>query len=134
MDEVSTAPLIFLAEDDAAMRAMLRMLLTRSGFAVVDCPDGAALIAEIERTREGGPRPQVIISDVQMPGASGLDVVDTASRVLPGVPIILITAFGDDRTHRRARELGATAVLNKPFTLAELQNLVARAVTASSGP
>jgi CheY-like chemotaxis protein len=133
MNEVTTAPLVFLAEDDAAMRSMHRMLLTRSGFVVVACPDGAALIAEIEATRTGGPRPQVIISDVQMPGASGLDVVDTSTRVLPGVPIILITAFGDDRTHRRARELGATAVLNKPFILSDLQNLVTKAVTASTG-
>ena len=130
---MTPAPLVFLAEDDAAMRSMLRMLLTRSGFTVVACADGAALINEIELAGTGAPRPNVIISDVQMPGASGLDVVDAGTRMLPGVPIILITAFGDDRTHRRARELGATAVLNKPFLLNDLQALVVNAVAASSG-
>jgi len=40
------------------------------------------------------------------------------------VPVILITAFGDERTHQRARDLGAVAVLNKPFDLTELRRLI----------
>lgn len=132
MDDVTLPALIFLAEDDPAMRSMLRLLMTRSGFDVVACADGASLIHEIQLVTTGAPSPQVIISDVQMPGKGGLEVVEVSKRCLPEVPVILITAFGDERTHRRARDLGATAVLNKPFALTDLQRLVVEAMASAS--
>jgi len=121
---VTTPTRILLAEDDTAMRNLLSAVLTRSGFVVVECADGQALIRAIESTREGSPAPDIIVSDVQMPGASGLDVIYTSRSLLPNVPVILITAFGDERTHQRARDLGAVAVLNKPFDLTELRRLI----------
>jgi CheY-like chemotaxis protein len=118
--------LILVADDDRAMRAMLRIVLVRQGFDVVECESGDDLIARIARVEEGEARPDLIVSDVCMPGASGLDVGHFARSRLPDVPLVLITAFGDARTHRRARELGAALVVDKPFDLRDFCQTIAR--------
>ena len=112
--------LIFLADDDAAMRQMLASSLRSQGYQVDECEDGAQLLRRLQASQTGRPCPRLVISDVQMPGATGLDVLHWLQRWLPSVPTILITAFGDARTHERANELGATLVLDKPFDLARL--------------
>ena len=64
----------------------------------------------------------VIVSDIRMPGVSGLSVL-AGLREIEGIPpIILITAFGDEETHAEADRLGAAAVLDKPFEMATLLN------------
>jgi DNA-binding NtrC family response regulator len=66
-----------------------------------------------------------------MPGPSGFDVLHWLQAWLPEVPLILITAFGDAQTHRRASELGAAAIIDKPFDLQELHNHVARVIASA---
>ena len=131
MEEVSDTARVLLAEDDDAMRVMLCTVLARSGFEVTPCENGRAMLRELERAEREGHAPDVIVSDVCMPGASGLDVAHASRRVLPEVPLILITAFGDDHTHERAKALGAMAVLNKPFDLRDFRRLVQDAVAAT---
>lgn len=129
---VNEPALILLAEDDPAMRTLLATMLTRTGFEVVPCADGNALLRELRRSHDDVRPPSLIVSDVQMPGATGLDVVHESRRIAPSVPVILITAFGDERTHRRAKQLGAAAVLNKPFDLGELRALIVSLTTGTS--
>ena len=74
--------------------------------------------------RVTGVVPGLVVSDLQMPGATGLDVLHWLSRWLRGVPVILITAFGDARTHERAAKLGAAEVMDKPFDLEALRSRV----------
>lgn len=110
------------------MRAMLCALLTRTGFEVAPFENGRVLIAELERAHhDEAVAPCVVVSDVQMPGVGGLDVLHVTQRLFPNVPVILITAFGDEQTHRRARELGARAVLDKPFDLSAFRRLITEA-------
>lgn len=96
---------------------MLQAALARVGFVVETATNGAELLTCLDIARVTNRIPQLIISDVCMPGLTGLDVLNRVRRLSPGIPIILITAFGDTLTHQRARALGAADVLDKPFAL-----------------
>lgn len=124
--------LIVLADDDAAMRGMLGTSLRRQGFEVDECSDGKELIDRLEAARNGHRAPDLVVSDLRMPGLSGFDVLYWLQAWLPKVPLILITAFGDDQTHRRAAELGAAAIIDKPFDLHEFHDHVSRVLCSSA--
>ena len=64
----------------------------------------------------------LILSDINMPGMSGLELLPKAKALRPDVPVIMITAYGDAETKRRALENGAEALLTKPIDFAALRN------------
>ena len=64
----------------------------------------------------------LILSDINMPGMSGLELLPKAKSVRPDVPIIMITAYGDPDTKRKALENGAEALLTKPVDFAALRS------------
>ena len=64
----------------------------------------------------------LILSDINMPGMNGLELLPKAKALRPDVPIIMITAYGDAETKRKAFESGAEALLTKPIDFAMLRN------------
>ena len=64
----------------------------------------------------------LILSDINMPGMSGLDFLPKAKALRPDVPVIMITAYGDAETKRKALENGAEALLTKPIDFVTLRN------------
>ena len=64
----------------------------------------------------------LILSDINMPGMSGLELLPMAKALRPDVPVIMITAYGDAETKRKALENGAEALLTKPIDFATLRN------------
>ena len=64
----------------------------------------------------------LILSDINMPGMSGLELLPKAKEVRPDVPVIMITAYGDAETKRKALENGADALLTKPIDFVLLRN------------
>lgn len=120
---------VLLAEDDGAMRALLAQALRRDGFDVVEVADGAALVLEIgtrlQQRREDRPSVHLIVSDIRMPVISGLEVLSALRQAQWGVPVVLITAFGDDEVHAEAERLGAVAVFDKPFDVDDFRTAVA---------
>lgn len=108
------------------MRDLLVAVFRRSGYDVVPVPDGNTLVAQL---RDGTLElPDVIITDVIMPGVDGFGVLREVERLPVPPAVILITAFGDPITHRRAREHGAAEVVDKPFDIDAIRRLVARIV------
>ena len=63
----------------------------------------------------------LILSDINMPGMTGLELMPKAKAVRPDVPVIMITAYGDDITRRKALEGGAEALLTKPIDFVALR-------------
>ncbi len=120
--------LVLIADDDEAMRQMLAVSLRSEGFEVGECQDGTALLDRLRQAKGEDSEPCLVVTDMRMPGVDGLDVLHWLRRWVPGVPVILITAFGDVRTHQRALELGATRVLDKPFDLRELHDAAVDAI------
>ena len=120
-------PLVLLAEDDAEFRHLLATVLEEEGYEVVEAGDGLALLASIEDTltvRRERPEAFLVVTDVRMPGLTGLDVLAILRCANRVTPVILITAFGDEATHAEGRELGAVAVFDKPFNVDALRATV----------
>ena len=77
----------------------------------------------LQRIAEAGERSLILIlSDINMPGMSGLELLPKAKTLRPDVPIIMITAYGDAETKRKALEHGADALFTKPIDFLELRN------------
>ena len=122
-------PCVILAEDDREMRMMVATTLRRDGWDVVEAVDGTDLLACVARVTNArnDSRHCILVSDVRMPGLSGLDALERLPQLGWTGGIILITAFGDEATHVRARELGASTVLDKPFDLDALCDAIRHA-------
>src|SRR5260370_13100974 len=82
---------------------------------------------------DGEIRPEliVILSDINMPGMDGLTLLDEVKRRLPDLPVMLITAYGDDDRRRRAGELGAAEFLTKPVDFDRLKEQLRQLPTAA---
>ena len=119
---------ILLAEDDADMRDLLAQSLVAEGFALTRCVNGIQLLDCLSGLLDHEPPEpfDVIISDIRLPGLTGLDILAGlhGSGILP--PTILITAFGDAATHAAAYRAGAVLTLDKPFEMDDLIGVVRR--------
>jgi CheY-like chemotaxis protein len=115
---------VLISDDDECMREMLACWFEGAGYRAAVVQDGRELLAALDSRARLGKLPDVVISDVRMPVMDGLSALSRIQDEFPELPVVMITAFGDGRTHRRARELGAAAVLDKPFDLSELSDMV----------
>ena len=118
---------ILLVVDDDDLREELSSLLTAAGYAVQQASRGDRALAELRRRR-----PDLIITDVVMPGEDGIGLLRERQQLAPGVPVIVITggsmlAPGLDIT-RIAELMGAHAALPKPFPPQALLDAVATAL------
>jgi len=125
------SPRVILAEDDREMRTMLAESLRRDGYWVVEAADGCALEALIRSSFHATPLGEpveLIVTDVRMPGSSGLSALSAVREARWALPFIVITAYGDEATHEEARRLGAAAVFDKPFDLDDLRTAILNTV------
>lgn len=112
---------VLIAEDDAELRFLLQHVLEQDGYRVMTVSDGEALRKIVEGSPPGSTDIDVVISDIRMPGYSGLQVLELLRQRDAGLPVILISAFADDEACAEARRLGAANILSKPFDPAELR-------------
>jgi DNA-binding response OmpR family regulator len=117
---------ILVAEDDYEMCRLIAAALRRAGYSVTMCANGINLLDQLGSylLDRGEDTYSLIITDIRMPGVTGMEILAGMSRVEGAPPIILITAFGDDETHLEAARLGAVRVLDKPFEMGTLLDLV----------
>jgi DNA-binding NtrC family response regulator len=118
---------VLLAEDDTEFRRLLARVLEEDGYEVEQAADGQQIVEWLAYWSDLGPIDascNLIISDIRMPGYSGLDVLTSLHCLGSCVPVIVITAFGDDATRRQAARLGAVAFLSKPFDMDDLRTVV----------
>ncbi len=114
---------ILLAEDDYEMRSMLALSLFKDGYEVVECPDGWSLLENLESYILTGlehKKVDLVISDIRMPGITGIEILRGLPQGEGYPPIILITAFGDEKIHRQAKQFGVAAMFDKPFEIEQL--------------
>ena len=113
---------LLLVEDKNELRAMLRKALERAGYTVEEAPDGTAAIQKIRARRY-----LLVVTDLKLPGASGLDVLRASKNADATIPVILLTAYGSVEEAVTAMKEGAFDFLQKPVDLDHLKLLVERA-------
>jgi nitrogen regulation protein NR(I) len=114
-----------LIDDDASARTALERVLVAEGYEVVSYADGQrGLQAALEEDFD------CVLTDLRMPGVSGLELIDTLHDELPNLPVVLMTAHGTTETAIEATRRGAFDYILKPFEMEELLPVVARAAEA----
>ncbi len=109
-----TQQLVLAIDDEPGVLRLLRTQLSAEGFRVVTASDGEQALTLAEEQR-----PDIVLLDLMMPGLSGVEVM-RALRARSEVPIVMLTAKGDDQDKVRGLELGADDYLAKPFSPDEL--------------
>ncbi len=104
---------ILIVDDEPDLLDVMRYFLTQSGFTgrILEAASGEASLALVEKER-----PDVVVSDIRMPGMSGLEVLQEMNARRIFTPVIFVSAFGDKRIVMEAWRLGAFDFLDKPIS------------------
>ncbi|MBM3397043.1 MAG: nitrogen regulation protein NR(I) [Betaproteobacteria bacterium] len=119
---------IWIVDDDQSIRFVLEKALLREGLPTRSFTNPREVMKALESESEG---PQVLVSDIRMPGGSGLDLLTAIKQRMPGLPVIIMTAFSDLDSAVSAFSSGAFEYLPKPFDLPKAVELIRRAVGES---
>ncbi len=116
-------PRILVTDDDENLRWVLQTQLEQMGYAAVTAADGAGAIEAIEKEP-----PALVLTDLKMPGMSGMDLLEQIRRDYSEIPVLIITAFGTIQNAVQAMRAGAYDYLTKPIDYDELALAVSRAL------
>ena len=119
---------IWIADDDQSIRFVLEKALQREQLPTRSFTNPRDVLAALDEEGDG---PQVLVSDIRMPGGSGLELLEKVKARLPGLPVIIMTAFSDLDSAVSAFQGGAFEYLPKPFDLPKALELIRRAVDES---
>ena len=120
MTQDKKSAVVLIAEDDLEMRSLLYDELYDLGVSIREAADGDEALRSVLDTR-----PALILTDLRMP-AGGLDYIARLRTFAPGVPLVLITSFGDPKTKAAALAMGVEAYFDKPVRLSDLKKTVQR--------
>ena len=118
---------ILLAEDEDSLRELVVRALVQDGHEVVSNCDGAAALEAL--SRDGG-KYDLLLTDIRMPIMDGIALALAAGRDYPGLPILLMTGYADQRERASGLELLIRDVITKPFSLATIRGAVRDALQA----
>jgi two-component system cell cycle response regulator CpdR len=123
-------PRVLIADDEASMRALVARAISMDGHETVTAQDGAEALEIL--TREDGAF-DLLLTDIQMPIMDGIALALATARDFPGLTILLMTGFADQR--ERASNLNALVhdVITKPFSVADIRTAVADALASRKG-
>ncbi|WP_210321221.1 response regulator transcription factor [Aquibium microcysteis] len=123
IERTSGRPLVAIVDDDSKVRSGLSSLLRSEGFRVDQYEHAEAFLAALPEKM-----PDCLLTDIQLPGADGLDLQLEMSRQFPALPIVVMTAYPSAALRDRAIRQGALRFLSKPFSHDELLSSILQAV------
>ena len=118
---------IMIIEDDEEMRSLMKDFFEEEGFETDSVSNGVDALRKLSKDHF-----DLVITDIRMPGLTGLDILPTIRRLKPETPIIVMTAYGSDDVRRRSLERGATIYLEKPIHLSKLRTVIREMVLRKS--
>lgn len=120
-------PLVILVDDDSSIRWVLSKALQNAGFKVMAADNGQSALNILEKHQAS-----ILITDVQMPGMSGLELMETAKNRYPNLPVIIITANANTQMAVESHQIGAFDYLPKPFDLNQAVSICQKAIANDS--
>ena len=116
---MATDPIVFVVDDDAAIRNSLRLILETAGHKAVAFASGEEFLQSLQASQPG-----CLVLDLNMPGLSGLDIQETlVARGIP-LPVIILTGFGEVSESVRAMKAGAVDFVEKPYDSKHLLGVI----------
>ena len=122
---------IWIVDDDPSIRFVLEKALSREELPTRSFNSPREVLAALTERGDAEHAPQVLVSDIRMPGGSGLDLLGQVKERLPGLPVIIMTAYSDLDSAVSAFQGGAFEYLPKPFDVPKAVELIRRAVDES---
>ena len=125
---------IWIVDDDPSIRFVLEKALARENLPTRSFTNPREVLEALTQIPAGDPArqgPQILVSDIRMPGGSGLQLLDKVRELQPGLPVIIMTAYSDLDSAVSAFQRGAFEYLPKPFDLPKAVELIRRAVEES---
>lgn len=121
---------ILIAEDEPSILESLDFILRRAGWSIDSVTDGEAVLEKVRRNR-----PRVLVLDVMLPRRSGFDVLKQlrAEAETRDLPVLILTAKGQQQDRRIAEELGADGFVTKPYSNAEVVGAVRQLLGENGG-
>jgi Response regulator containing CheY-like receiver, AAA-type ATPase, and DNA-binding domains len=119
---------VWIIDDDRSIRWVLEKALEREGIASEVFNSASEALVRLDKSR-----PAAVISDINMPGPSGLEFLQHVKETLPKVPVIIMTAYSDLDSAVAAFQGGAFEYLSKPFDVDAAVELVRRALAQNRG-
>jgi DNA-binding response OmpR family regulator len=121
------APRILVIDDEADLREMLDLFLSSVGYEVCTAESGRVAIEQAKRQAI-----DLVITDLRMPGMSGVDTLTALRRMSPSLAVIVLSGHVSEEAAQRCSEEGATRIVLKPFHLDDLLHVVDGALRASA--
>ena len=118
---------ILVAEDEESLRGLVQRALAQDGHEVVATADGAEALERLNGAKDPF---DLILADIKMPVMDGIALALAAARDHPGLTILLMTGYADQRERAHGLEALIHDVITKPFSIAEIQAAVKGALTA----
>jgi len=118
---------ILVVDDEESIREFFEIMLKREGYEVLTASSGIEAIDTLKKTPV-----DLIISDIQMPGISGMELLSRVRESHPEMVVIMITAFGSTETAVEAMKLGAYDYIQKPFKIDEVRIVISQALESQS--
>jgi CheY-like chemotaxis protein len=121
---------ILLVEDEAALGTITMEMLEMSGFRVLSASSGSTALAMVR----GGAAPDLLLTDVVMPGMSGRDLADRIRETRPGLPVLFMSGYSDEVIGRHGTLGHGEHLLQKPFSMAQLLSSVRASLDSDDLP
>ncbi len=125
--EIAMNGQVWVVDDDRSIRWVLEKALSRAGLPARMFASAAELFDALEQAQ-----PQVLVSDIRMPGTSGIELMQEVKRRVPNLPVIIMTAYSDLESAVSAFQSGAFEYLPKPFDVDKAIELIRRALDEST--
>jgi signal transduction histidine kinase/ActR/RegA family two-component response regulator len=118
---------VLLVDDQAEVRDVTGSILDRLGYTVITAEDGVAALA---RYAQHSQSIRLVLLDVRMPRMDGAETLRRLRKLAPALPVVIVSGFGADKDLATIRAMGVQGVVEKPFTVSELSETMARALGA----
>lgn len=124
---MTEAGTILIVDDEPDVLNVLTDIVSAFGYRVIPRPDAESALDVIREEA----RIDLVITDLRMPGMSGIDLASHVKKALPSVPVILLTAYGSVESYIQTRSRGVFEYINKPVQSKELRRIVQAAISSA---